>query len=247
MQASKEVRSAVSVRIGIAAAVGFATLVAPSLTGQASAHRRDFPFTYDWKQPAKGEKEIELKTTYRGSDNQVKQEIEFEYGITKRFMLAPYVFFEKNPGDQNLRYTGVKLEGRYQLGDYKTNTILPGLYLEFENEKGGEREIEGKLILSRYSKKDENFSFNYIVERKLENGAEFENEYSLGYARPFGKSGARIGGEWIHNLSDGQINAGPTFAFEPLKDIWLVAGAALPVNKRNGNRTELRVLAEYEF
>lgn len=231
----------------VALILSMLAVTAPFLAGTAQAHRRDFPYTNDWRQPSKGEKEFEVKTSYRGRDNQVVQQFELEYGVTERFMVAPYVFFAKNTGDKNLRYTGFKLETRYQLGEFKRNAVLPGLYLEYVNEKGGKHELEGKLILSRYSKKDEDFSFNYIVERELENGAEFENKYSLGYARPLGKGGTRIGAEWIHNLSSGRINAGPTFGFEPFKDIWVVAGAALPVNSRGGNRTELRFLAEYEF
>src|SRR5688572_29537114 len=61
----------------------------------AEAHRRDFPFTVDWKQPSKGEKELELHTRYRGRNNSLQQQIEFEYGITDRWMVAPYLVFEK--------------------------------------------------------------------------------------------------------------------------------------------------------
>jgi len=219
---------------------------------EAQAHRRDFPFTYDWHQPAKGEKEIELKSRYRGRDNSFEQQIEFEYGITDRLMLAPYLVFAKN-GNGNLELEAYKLEGRYQLGEYKANTWLPGLYLEYEAVRNDTDEAEGKLILSRYGKKGDDFSFNYIIERELENGAEFENEYSFGYARSLGSKGflarrdVRGGFEWIHNLSSGRINAGPVLGFEPTKNTWLVFGAALPLNSRGGNKTELRLLAEYEF
>src|SRR4028119_2195792 len=80
---------------------------------EAQAHRRDFPYTYDWMQPSKGEKELELKSRYRGRNNSFRQEIEFEYGITDRFMIAPYLEFQKQAGDSNLRYTAAKLETRY--------------------------------------------------------------------------------------------------------------------------------------
>ena len=60
------------------------------------------------------------------------------------------------------------------------------MYLEYEAVRKGTDEAEGKLILSRYGKKGDDFSFNYIVERELENGAEFENVYSFGYARSLG-------------------------------------------------------------
>ncbi len=218
----------------------------------AQAHRRDFPFTYDWQQPSKGEKEIELKSRYRGRDNGFQQEIEFEYGISDRLMLAPYLVFEKN-GNGDLKLEAFKLEGRYQLGEYKANSWLPGLYLEYEAVRKDTDEAEGKLILSRYGKKGDDFSFNYIVERELKNGAEFENVYSFGYARSLSDKGflarrdVRGGFEWIHNLSSGRINAGPVLGLAASKNVWLVGGWAFPVNSRGGNKSEVRLLAEYEF
>lgn len=214
----------------------------------AKASRRDFPFTYDWKQPSKGEKEIELKSRYRGSDNTFEQQIEFEYGITDRFMLAPYLVFERGPGE-GLRYTEFKLESRYQLGKYQTGKILPGLYLEGVKPRRGAAEIEGKLILSRYGKKGDNLSFNYIVERELESGAELEHEYSFGYVRPFGKGkrDVRGGFEWIHNLSSDRINAGPVIGFAPSEKTWITTGYAFPLSRRDGNRGEFRLIAEYEW
>ena len=221
-------------------------------TPEAKAHRRDFPATYDWHQPAAGAKEIEMHTRYRGRDDQFRQQIEFEYGITDRWMVAPYLVFRKDSGD-DFGFAGWKLQTRYQLGEYKTNRWLSGLYAEYIGEKDGPDAVEGKLILSRFGKNGDNFSFNYIIERELEGGAEFENEYSFGYARSLGSKGllarhdVRGGFEWLHNLSSGRINAGPVLGFSPSKKTWLLLGVALPVNNRGGNKTELRLLAEYEF
>jgi len=224
-------------------------LVGVAASPPAHAHRRDFPFTYDWRQPSKGEKEIELHTRYRGRDNSFRQQIEFEYGITDRWAIAPYLVFNKGSGDDSLKYDGWKLETRYQLGEYKTGRVLSGLYLEYVGNKDAPDGVEGKLILSRYGKSGSNLSFNYIVERELENGAEFENEYSFGYARPLGKNrgGPRGGFEWIHNLSSGRINAGPVIAFAPTKNTWITTGYAFAVNDRDGNKGEFRLLAEYEW
>lgn len=210
----------------------------------AQSHRRDFPFTYDWKQPVKGEREFELKSF--SSDGTFKQEVELEFGLTNRLMVAPYVVFERERGG-SLKYHEWKPETRYQLGDYKTGKILPGLYLEYAKEKGGASELEGKLIFSRYTRKGEDFSLNLIAERALESGAKTGFAYSFGYARPVGKNGARIGGEWIHELKDNHIKAGPTVAFAATDDIWIVAGYAFALNKRRENKGELRLTAEYEF
>ncbi len=210
----------------------------------AQAHRRDFPFTYDWKQPSKGERELELKSTY--SDSTFKQEVELEFGLSKRFMVAPYLVFERERGG-NLKYHEFKLETRYQLGDYKTNKILTGLYLEYAKVNRGPSELEGKLIFSRYTKKGENLSVNLIAERAFQSGEKTAFEYSIGYARPLGKNGARIGGELIHELNDNQVKAGPTVAFSLTDDVWLTAGYAFGLNKRQENKDEIRINAEYEF
>ena len=224
---------------------------------EAEASRRDFPYTYDWRQPVKGEKEIELKSRYRGRNSSFQQQVEFEYGVSDRLMISPYLVFEKEGAGDAFKFTEWKLESRYQLGEYKTGVVLPGLYLEYVGVKDGADEVEGKLILSRYGKDGSDLSFNYVVERELKSGAEFENAYSVGYARPLGKRGdtkgflakrnVRAGAEWIHNLSSGRINAGPVLGFAPTDKTWIVAGWALPVNSRGGNKSELRLIAAYEW
>ena len=241
------------------AVIGAALLGLSMAPQSAQAHRRDFPFTYDWKQPSKGEWEIESHSTYEGGENVFEQQVEVEYGVTDRLSLAPYVVYEREPGG-SLRFHEWKLEGRYQLGKYKTGRILPGLYLEYAHERGedgekGAREIEGKLILSRYDKNGGNLSFNLVGEKVLNHEDvgeedEWEKSYSFGYARPLGKNkyGTRGGFEWLHNLETHQINAGPVFSFAPHDKFWITMGAAFPLNRRDeGNGTQLRLLAEYEF
>jgi hypothetical protein len=223
----------------------------------ADAHRRDFPNTYDWRQPSKGEMEIESNTQYKGGDNSTKQALEFEYGVTDRFAVAPYVVFEREAGG-NLRYHEWKVETRYQLGKYKTNRILTGLYLEYAQErsedgKKGAKELEGKIILSRYDRHGGDLSLNLVAEHILnaDKGEEdWEKKYSFGYVRPLGHNRfeTRGGFEWIHNLTDREINAGPVLAFAPAANTWVTMGVAFPLNKRGeGNGTQLRLLAEYEF
>ena len=239
--ASGSAKLGMKLAVGVAGAAATLAIDAP----QAQPHRRDFPFTYDWYQPGKGEKELELKSRHRGRDASFQQQIEFEYGISDRLMIAPYVVFERGRGE-NLRYAEVKLESRYQLGKFKTNRVLPSLYLEYARPRRGASVVEGKLILSRFNKRGDDLSLNLIAERELESGAKIERQYSIGYARDLGKKGARIGGEWIHNLADKRINAGPTIAFSATKDIWLVTGYAFAITKRD-NRGEFRLNLEYEW
>ena len=242
-------KSAVSVvRKAVAGATALGIMGGLIGSQEAQAHRRDFPYTYDWRQPIKGEKEIELKSRYRGRNNSFRQELEFEYGITNRWMIAPYLEFQKTAGS-DLKYTAWKLETRYQLDEFEPGKVLPGLYAEYIGAKDAPDRVEGKLILSRYGKNGDDLSFNYVIEKPLSNGAQFENVYSFGYARPVGnnKWSTRAGMEWIHNLNSGRINAGPTIGFAPSDSTWVVAGYALPVNSRGGNKGEFRLVAEYEW
>ena len=214
----------------------------------AQAHRRDFPFTYDWMQPSQGEKEIEPQTLYRRGDHAFEQQIEFEYGFTDRFMIAPYVVLEKGSGG-SLKYAAWKLESRYQLGQYKEGKILTGLYMEAEKPKGEKLEVEGKLIFSRYDKQGGNLSLNLIGEKSLESGSNLLTTFSMGYARPLGKgSHDRRGGfELMRDLDDKHISAGPVFGMELGRHVNFVAGYGFPITKRNVNKGELRLLAEYEW
>src|SRR5947209_3592459 len=89
----------------------------------ARADVRDFPFTYEWFQNVKGERELAYHFGYFQSDSSMVHEFEFEYGVTNRFSIAPYVVF-KNGDGRSLHYDAVKLETRYQLGNYSPNRIL---------------------------------------------------------------------------------------------------------------------------
>ncbi len=211
----------------------------------SQANRKDFVFAKEWKQPSKGERELELYTTY--SNAKLTQAVELDYGVTERFSVAPYVVFERERGE-SLKYKEFKLEARYQLTKYKTGKFLPAIYGEYIKEKGGPSELEGIFILSRYGKKGDNLSLNFVAERELEDGAETETKYAVAYARPLGKSGSRIGLEWVQSLeAEKNIKFGPTTAFAASDDIWIVAGYAFGLNNRGNNNDTIRLLAEYEF
>ena len=213
----------------------------------AQAHRRDFPFTYDWFQAARGEKEIELQSLYLAQDDTFQQQVEFEYGVTDRFMLAPYLVFERGDGE-GWHYDAFKLESRYQLGTYQPGRILPGLYLEYEKPHDEAAEIEGKLILSRYNRDGGDLSLNLITERSLESSATSRYTYSFGYSRPLlNRFRLRGGGEWIRNLDDGRVNAGPVLGFAPASQTFVTAGYGFPVNHSGENGGEIRLLLEYEW
>lgn len=210
----------------------------------AGADDRDFPFTYEWFQNSKGEREVAYHLGYDRRDNSYKHELEFEYGVTKRLSVAPYVVF-KNGDGRGLHFDAVKLETRYQLGEFKTNRVLVGLYGEIEQAEREALELEGKLILSHYDRHGGNLSFNYILHRQFATDEKLEHSYSVGYARGITK-GLRGGVEWIHELNSGRINAGPVLSFD-LGRIHVATGYAFPLNSKEGNREEVRLLAEFHF
>src|ERR1051326_4165785 len=75
----------------------------------AKADVRDFPFTYEWYQNYKGERELAYHLEYLRNGDDFKHEIEFEYGLTRRFSIAPYIVFKHGDG-RSLHYDAVKLE-----------------------------------------------------------------------------------------------------------------------------------------
>lgn len=225
--------------------VVLACVVSSVLTKPAHANRKDFVFAKEWKQPSKGERELELYSTY--SNGTFTQQIELDYGVTERLSIAPYLVFERERGE-NLRYKEFKFETRYQLTKYKTGKFLPAIYGEYIKENRGPSELEGIAILSRYGKKGDNLTLNFVAERAFKDDAKTETEYAVAYSRNLGKSGSRLGLEWVQSLEDEKdIKFGPTVGFAATDDIWVVAGYAFGLNNSKDNHDRLRVLAEYEF
>jgi hypothetical protein len=215
---------------------------------QAVAHQRDFPFTYDWFQPSPGEKEIEPGTHWRPGGGSFEQQIEFEYGVNRRFMVAPYLVFNRAAG-QELRYSAFKVETRWQLGNFADGRILPGLYLEYEQPSGEAGEMEGKVILSRYDRSGGDLSLNLVTEQTLKSGIPIRATYSFGYARPLGASRfrPRAGLECVRDIDEGRVDIGPVLGFSPGGATWMVAGCGFPVSHGNRGGPDLRLLMEYEW
>jgi len=222
----------------IAALVWFASV-------PAFAHRRDFPVTYDWFQASPGERELEVSSLYHTSDNSVQHQLEFEYGVTNRFMVAPNLVYAHGAGE-GLHLEAMKLETRYQLGTFAVNRVLPGLYLEYEKPSHETSEIEGKIILSRYDGRGGDLSFNGVVERTMTGGASSRFAYSFGYAVPVGHA-LRGGAEVYKNIDDGRVNGGPTVAFSPACNWWVVTAVGLPLTHTDGYGANLHLTTEFEF
>jgi hypothetical protein len=206
----------------------------------AQAHERYFVYTYDWFTPFKFEKEVELHYTHLRNGDAVGQ-IEFEYGITDRWVVAPYLIFEKEDG--KTKFVGGKLEQRYRFGEFTTGRIMPAVYLEVKKENEEPYEVEGKLIGTYMPNRNWIASANLIAEKEIESGSETEFGYSMGVARIFAKH--QIGFEAFGDFSENRHFVGPTVGFRFDKGVkFLVTGA---LNYTGGGQSQIRLLLEKEF
>ncbi len=232
------------VRFWLGAAIVIAALA--STVSPASSDNRDFPFTYSYQQEARGEHEIAYHIEATPRLNHLVHELEFEYGITSRFSIAPYLKFQQGDG-RSMHFDAGKVEMRGRLGNFGYNRLLVGLYLELEQPVREPLEIEGRAIFSSYSRRGANLSLNYVLTRQLATGAQNSHVYSVGYAVPTGQTGLRGGLEWIHELATGKINAGPDASYTFGTGIHVAAGIAFPISKNDDNRCEVRAIAQYHY
>lgn len=111
-------------------------------------------WTYEYVTQAPGETEVEYYFTSTLDKlgqgiGSYEQWVEFEHGLTEHWDVGLYQMFEQKPGDGYLRYDGWKLRTRYRVSERGVLPVDPLVYLEYIEETGGEREIEGKLVLGR--------------------------------------------------------------------------------------------------
>jgi hypothetical protein len=213
-----------------------------SLGSVSHAHEHYFTYTYDWFTPFQYEREVEFFTThFEGGVSQ--QQLEFEYGVTDRYVVAPYILFNTENG--RTKFNGWKFEQRYRFGDRAHRKLLPAIYLEIKKEEDEETaEIEGKLIGSYLPNKDWVISGNLIFERHLETGARTEIGYSLGTARkltPDQHIGFEAFGNWLEN----EHFVGPSFGFGKPHSVKVLGTAAMPV--AGGGPFQFRLVFEHEF
>jgi hypothetical protein len=105
-------------RLGRLRRIGIAVLgvLAVASAAPARADQRYFSHTYDWFTPSQGEKEIELYWTQENG-GEADSQLEFEYGITNRWMVAPYLLMKREHGG-DFEVEGWKLEQRSRLGTF---------------------------------------------------------------------------------------------------------------------------------
>jgi hypothetical protein len=211
-----------------------------AMSALAAAHERFFVFTYDWFTPARFEREFEFTYDHFQSGNGFGQ-IEFEYGVTDRWVVAPYLLVEHKNGKAKL--AGWQLEQRYRLGEFAYGKVLPAVYFEVHKESHKAYELEGKLIGSYMPNSKWIASGNFIVEQKIESGARMEFGYAAGIARIFPKWS--VGLEAKGNFLANEHIFGPTVGL----NLGLGTKLNIGVGQSFGRAAEsrVRVLFEKEF
>jgi hypothetical protein len=194
-------------RLGLIAGVLACLVVAAT---PAAAHERYFTRVNDWFTPQKNEKELELYWTQEKGGN-VEGQLEFEYGVTSRYTVAPYLLFSREHGDK-YDFTGLKLEQRYRFGNYAQNRILPALYLEVEKEESEPYKLEGKLITSYLFGDRYIWSNNFIFEGEVEDSAKVEFGYASGLNYTINRNW-QAGVELFGNWTEDEHFFGPTIGY----------------------------------
>jgi hypothetical protein len=221
--------------------LGACCVLTAVIATSARAHRRNFTYTYDWFTPAKNEKELELWWTQeQGGEADVW--LEFEYGVTDRWVVAPYLLTKREHGGK-WEVEGWKLEQRYRFGDLKERRLLPAAYLEIEREHD-EYELELKAITS-YLWSGNIWSFNLIAEKALQGGEEVEWGYATGLARRPRRSGLWLGGELFGNFTEEEHFGGPVVGYSIRPNTHLILTGGLGLNHNSAGR--LRLLFEHEW
>ena len=225
-------------RLTQALSLAFTGLSLLLLSTPARADLNRFAYTYGWWTQTKGGRELEFFHTQPKSGREWHNQIELEYGVTERYLVAPYILLDRSGGFSDFpgadgggesdeegsgsifdpirngrayRYKGFKVEQRYRFGDYGIKKLLPAAYLEYARVKGESPELEGKVILQFDPNYKTTISLNLIAEHYLKSGASFEYSYSSGIAYLADKNDRYwYGAEAFGNTTNHEHWAGPT-------------------------------------
>ena len=225
-------------RTGMSRLTAICTLTA--LAAVTSADQRYFVLTYDWNTPSRFEREIEFTYDHFRNGTGLGQ-LEFEYGVSDRWMVAPYMLFDQDHGKTQV--AGFQLEQRYRFGDFHYGRVLPAVYFEVHKENHSSYELEGKLIGSYMPNGDWIASGNLIVEQHVQTGAKTEIGYAVGISRIY--SNYNVGIETKGNFLANEHIFGPCVGFVVGDRMKVSLGAMKSFG--NGDASEVRLLFEKEF
>ncbi|MBI2301045.1 MAG: hypothetical protein HYU66_19205 [Armatimonadetes bacterium] len=225
------------------AAVLVGVLAAGLAAGGARADVRDFVWTYQWYTPTVGEKEVEAWFTYKSDAHEYEPQIEFETGLTDRWGVGAYLTFH-GEDHQSFRWHAVKLENRYRFGKYRPGRVLHAAYLEIAKEDKEPVELEGKWLMSVYTKNDHHFALNAIAEQKLSSHAPLEFGYAAGWSK--GRGNWRAGVETTGQFTDQEFYVGPTVVWDAAPGTRVLAGVMGGLTAQSNDFVG-RLLVQHEF
>jgi len=241
-------------------ALGLLGLVAPT----ALAHERDFTLSRDWHLPYQGEHEIEARSFWRPKPNVVRQQLEYEYGVTEHFAIEPGLTFKKPNGD-SFELEDVEFELRFNFLEFGFDKLLPAFNVEVEHriedaeEEEPKNEVELKSIVSWYTERGEDFTLNLNLGRGWGGDGEkgWESELTAGYSRPLDlipgltppvDQPIEVGAEFIqHMIREHGTGLGPLVTWRASEHFHLLAAYVFALNEREENFDELRFILEWEF
>lgn len=145
--------------------------------------KRQFTTTRVYVRP-QGEAEIEYWLTTKGdlkkgTGPSFESQLEFSYGLGKRFQLDLYLTMKQDHYDTALRLAAEKIELRYAFADWGRIPGNPTVYLEWVRQHEGPMKLEGKLLFAGELSRKVFWGLNLVYESEL--GREYEGEWAVTY------------------------------------------------------------------
>lgn len=208
------------------------------LAVSASADRRHFVWTYEYMTMPAGSAEFEHYFGYKLADRDFKEQghyshqLEIEVGVTDRWDISLYQTFDQ-VNNSGFDYSGFKFRTRYRLFESGQYPVDPLLYLEIKRsaDHADPTEVEGKLILGKTYQKLYS-AFNFVAERALGSGFEWEWKYDVGVGYQIIPAFA-VGIESVGNFESGveaRQGLGPSIS-AARGTVWFSAGMLFPLNQ----------------
>lgn len=227
-----------------------AMMLVVGMAVEVQASQRNFVWTIEYPTLGKGNAELEFYQTAVTKDIQTRnasdwtQQVELEYGVTDRFNVALYQFYEQAADSSSLVYGGYKVELKYQIANKNDLPVDVLLYGEQEVSTEEGQVFEGKLILAKEVGRV-SVAYNQIYERKLNADVEKgEHEYAAGISFEI-VPWFRLGVESKGSYTEREYAAGPTIAWMGNR-VWANLGAVYGLNHKTNDR-EVRFLLGVPF
>lgn len=217
-----------------AVALSLSPVVMLALSSTASADRRLFTHTYEYKTVPQGHTALEFwHTEARDSWDPdtlqfMESILEIEHGLTDRWDAAIYWVFAQTASNmagvpsEPFRFEELKLETRYRLADRGEWPVDVLLYGEGVKQFGnGVYELEGKVILAR-DFDNITAALNVIGALEFEPEAEPEFGYAAGVSYELHPKFS-VGAETYATITEYETSfaGGPALAVAPSSNLWL--------------------------